>query len=195
MSLAMIGLIGFQAYWINNAIDVSHVKFNQNVHEALNHVVSNLEKREVYYAASKQINDRPLNNRVFQMDTNFLRYNQPSGNSKDSFVSRKHPQSGNSITWESGFRIEDSLLFGNQMVRISYEISNNGNPVYNQFYGEEHFYSQNQIEVDFNNFEAYEKQVRSNIQKFAEKSRMVTVVLDDLLGEQKQISNLSLIHI
>ena len=189
MSLAMIGLIGFQAYWINNAIDVSNVKFNQNVHEALNHVVSNLEKREVYFAASKQINNRPLNNRVFQMDTNFLRNNQQSNNYTDSFVSRKHQKTGNSITWESGFRIEDSLLFGNQMVRISYEISNNGNPEYNQFVGEEHFYSQNQIEVDFNNFEAYENQVRSSIQRFAEKSRMVTVVLDDLLGEQKQISN------
>ena len=189
MSLAMIGLIGFQAYWINNAIDVSNVKFNQNVHEALNHVVSNLEKREVYFAASKQINNRPLNNRIFQMDTNFLRKNQQSNNYTDSFVSRKQQRSGNSISWESGFRIEDSLLFGNQMVRISYEISNTGNPEYNQIVGEEHFYSQNQIEVDFNNFEAYENQVRSSIQKFAEKSRMVTVVLDDLLGEQKQISN------
>ena len=99
MSLAMIGLIGFQAYWINNAIDVSHVKFNQNVHEALNQVVSNLEKREVYYAASKQIKNRPLSNRVFQMDTNFLRYNQKSGNYTDSFVSSKHSQSGNAITW------------------------------------------------------------------------------------------------
>jgi two-component system phosphate regulon sensor histidine kinase PhoR len=189
MSLAMIGLIGFQAYWINNAIEVSNVKFNQNVHEALNHVVSNLEKREVYFAASKQINNRPLNNRVFQMDTNFLRNNQQSNNYADSFVSRKNQKSGNTITWESGFRIEDSLLFGNQMVRISYEISNNGNPEYNQMAREEHFYSQNQIEVDFNSFEAYENQVRRSIQKFAEKSRMVTVVLDDLLGEQKQITN------
>lgn len=189
MSLAMIGLIGFQAYWINNAIEVSNVKFNQNVHEALNHVVSNLEKREVYFAASKQINNRPLNNRIFQMDTNFLRNNQHSNNYADSFVSRKNQKSGNTITWESGFRIEDSLLFGNQMVRISYEISNNGNPEYNQMAREEHFYSQNQIEVDFNSFEAYENQVRRSIQKFAEKSRMVTVVLDDLLGEQKQITN------
>ena len=189
MSLAMIGLIGFQAYWINNAIEVSNVKFNQNVHEALNHVVSNLEKREVYFAASKQIHNRPLNNRVFQMDTNFLRNNQQSNNYADSFVSRKNQKSGNTITWESGFRIEDSLLFGNQMVRISYEISNNGNPEYNQMAREEHFYSQNQIEVDFNSFEAYENQVRRSIQKFAEKSRMVTVVLDDLLGEQKQITN------
>jgi len=186
MSLAMIGLIGFQAYWINNAIDVSHVKFNQNVHEALNHIVTNLEKREVYYAASKQINNRPKNNRFFQMDSNLFLYNQHSKINKDSFVS--HNQQ-NPMTWESGFRIEDSLLFGNQMVRISYEISNSGNPDYSQFVGEERFYSQNQIKVDFNDFEAYENEVRRSIQKFAEKSRMVTIVLDDLLGEQKQISN------
>ena len=189
MSLAMIRLIGFQAYWINNAIDVSNVKFNQNVHEALYHVVSNLEKREVYYAASKQINSRPLNNRFFQMDTNMFWTNQHSNIYMDSFASRNRQNQGNTITWESGFRIEDSLLFGNQMVRISYEISDNGNPDRNQFVGKEDFYSQNQIEVDFNNFETYENEVRRNIQKFAEKSRMVTIVLDDLLGEQKQISN------
>jgi len=185
----MIGLIGFQAYWINNAIDVSNVKFNQNVHEALNHVVSNLEKREVYYAASKQINNRPLNNRFFQMDTNMFWINQHSNIYTDSFASYNRQNQGNTMTWESGFKIEDSLLFGNQMVRISYEISNNGNPDQNQFVGEERFYSRNQIEVDFNNFEAYENEVRRSIQKFAEKSRMVTIVLDDLLGEQKQISN------
>ena len=189
MSLAMIGLIGFQAYWINNAIDVSDVKFNQNVHEALYHVVSNLEKREVYYAATKQINNRPLNNRFFQMDTNMFWTNQLSNIYTDSFASRTRKNQGNTMTWESGFRIEDSLLFGNQMVRISYEISENGNPDRNQFVGEERFYSQNQIEVDFNNFEAYENEVRRSIQKFAEKSRMVTIVLDDLLGEQKQMSN------
>lgn len=189
MSLAMIGLIGFQAYWINNAIDVSHVKFNQNVHEALNNIVTNLEKREVYYAASKQINNRPKNNRFFQMDSNLFRYNQHSKINKDSFVSHNRQNQENPMTWESGFRIEDSLLFGNQMVRISYEITNSGNPDYSQFVGEERFYSQNQIKVDFNDFEAYENEVRRSIQKFAEKSRMVTIVLDDLLGEQKQISN------
>ncbi len=189
MSLAMIGLIGFQAYWIDNAIDVSHVKFNQNVHEALNHIVTNLEKQEVYYAASKQVNNRPLNNRFFQMDSNLFWYNQHSKNNKDSFVSHNRQDQKNPMTWESGFRIEDSLLFGNQMVRISYEITNRGNPEYSQFVGEERFYSQNQIKVDFNDFEAYENEVRRSIQKFAEKSRMVTIVLDDLLGEQKQISN------
>ena len=189
MSLAMIGLIGFQAYWINNAIDVSHVKFNQNVHEALNHIVTNLEKREVYYAASKQINNRHLNNRFFQMDSNLFRYNQHSKINKDSFVSYNRQNQENPMTWESGFRIEDSLLFGNQMVRISYEITNSGNPDYSKFVEEERFYTQNQIKVDFNDFEAYENEVRRSIQKFAEKSRMVTIVLDDLLGEQKQISN------
>ena len=72
----MIGLIGFQAYWINNAIEVSNVKFNQNVHEALNHVVSNLEKREVYYAASKQINNRSVKNRKG--------YRKADGDNKDN---------------------------------------------------------------------------------------------------------------
>jgi len=189
MSLAMIGLVGFQAHWIKNAIEISNVKFNQNVHEALNHLVSNLEKREVYHAASRQINNRTPNNRIFQIDTNFFGYGHPSRTTQDTFSSSRNPASGNSITWESGFKIEDSLIFGNQVVRISYELSSNSHPDYTQYVGEEHVFSRNQIAVDFNNFDAYENEFRSSIQKFAEKSRMVTVVLDDLLGEQKQMIN------
>jgi two-component system phosphate regulon sensor histidine kinase PhoR len=190
MSVAMIGLVGFQAYWINNAIDVSNVKFRQNVHDALNDVVSYLEKKEVYSAASKQINKQPLNQRVFQIDTNLFWGNpRRPVNSKDNYTSqlgRKQP--GNSFNWASDFVFEDSLSFGNQKIRISYHISN-GNPSRPSVVEEEHFYSQNQFEVNFRNFDDYEREVRRSIQKIAEKSHMVTVVLDDLLGEQKQITH------
>jgi len=186
----MIGLVGFQAYWINNAIEVNDVKFRQNVHDALNNVVSNLEKREVYYAASKQINNRPFNQRVFQIDTNLFWANQRHpDNLDDTFSTQINQQQGRSMDWKSDFVFEDSLSFGNQKIRISYHISNNGDPDYTSIVEEERYFSQNKFEVNFRNFEDYEKEVRRSIQKIAEKSHMVTVVLDDLLGEQKQISN------
>lgn len=190
MSMAMIGLVGFQAYWINNAIDVSNVKFRQNVHDALNNVVTYLEKKEVYSAASKQINNRPFNQRIFQIDTNLLWANQHRPNNlTDRYSTKINKQLPDSYDWKSDFIFEDSISFGNQKIRISYHISNNGNPDYTSVVEEEHYFSQNQFEVNIRNFEDYENEIRRSIQKIAEKSHMVTVVLDDLLGEQKQISN------
>jgi len=188
MSVAMIGLIGFQAHWIKNAIDVNEVKFRQNVHEALNNVVSNLEKREVYYAASKQISNRSLTKRVFQVDTNLIWAERYSKNPYDTFSTHDIQQQGNVLGRESVFVFEDSLSFGDQMIRISYHISGNTNPDFTSVVEEEHYFPQDQYEWDFKRFEDYEKEVRSSIQKIAEKSHMVSVVLDDLLGEQKQIS-------
>jgi len=189
MTVAMIGLVGFQAYWIKNAIEVNNVKFRQNVHEALNNVVSYLEKREVYYAASKRINNRPFNQRVFQVDTNLFNARNYPNNYIDTFSTQINQNQEAAFGWQSDFIIEDSLSFGNQKIRISYHISNNGDPNNTTIVEEERYYSQNQFGVGFNSFEDYENEVRRSIQKIAEKSHMVTVVLDDLLGEQKQISN------
>ena len=101
MSIAMIGLVGFQTYWINNAIDVNNVKFRQNVHDALNIVVTNLEKKEVYSAASKQINNRPFNQRFFQIDTNLLWANKRRpDNVKDHYSTKINQQAPNSFDWE-----------------------------------------------------------------------------------------------
>ena len=187
MTVAMTGLIGFQAYWINNAIEVNDVKFQQNVHEALNMVVSNLEKKEVYYAASKQIKNPPMNKRMLQIDTNLYWAQHMVNGSYDTFPSNSGQLK--SFSWESGFIFEDSLPFGDQMIRISYHISNNPDPNYASAIKEERYISRNQFELEVRSYEEYEQEVRQSIQKIAEKSRMVNVVLDDLLGEKKQIGS------
>ena len=130
MSIAMIGLVGFQAYWINNAIDVNNVKFRQNVHDALNSVVSHLEKKEVYSVASKQINNRPLNQRIFQIDTNLFWANQGRQNRiKGNYSSELNPQQRNSFDWESDFIFEDSLSFGEYRYYLQYNrVSNSQKP-------------------------------------------------------------------
>jgi two-component system phosphate regulon sensor histidine kinase PhoR len=188
MSIAMIGLIGFQGHWIRSAIEVNNVKFKQNVHDALNNVVNNLEKREVYYAASKQIRNRPPSKRTFQVDSNLLWVQQRLNAHSDSFSQMKDPQQATSFGWNSDIVFEDSLSLGNQKIRISYHISGNTSSGLPSVFEEKHFFTKDQFGLDIMQFEDYEKEVRSSIQKIAEKSHMVTVVLDDLLGEQKQIS-------
>jgi len=188
MSIAMIGLIGFQAHWIKSAIEVNDVKFKQNVHEVLNNVVSNLEKREVYYAASKQITDRPLTKRIYQVDTNLYWEDRRSNSQYNTIATRADQNVEKLYNTDTDFIFEDSLLLGNQKIRISYHISGNMTSDFPSFVEEEHYFSQNQFELGFMHFEDYEKEVRNSIQKIAEKSHMVTVALDDLLGEHKQIS-------
>jgi len=43
-SLALLGLIAIQIYWVNNAITLGEQRFEQSVNEALNNVVLRLEK-------------------------------------------------------------------------------------------------------------------------------------------------------
>ncbi len=47
VTMALIGLVGIQLYWINSAVAVKEANFNQEVNEIMVHVVSKLEKIEV----------------------------------------------------------------------------------------------------------------------------------------------------
>ncbi|MDN4164514.1 HAMP domain-containing sensor histidine kinase [Cytophagales bacterium LB-30] len=59
MTLALLGLVGFQMYWIRNAIRLSHERFEKDVQDALLEVSTHLERLEV----ARQFNYR---NDVFQ---------------------------------------------------------------------------------------------------------------------------------
>ena len=55
-SIALMGLIGIQVYWINDAITLSKQRFEQNVNEALTNVVSRMEKQKTASKISKKFN-------------------------------------------------------------------------------------------------------------------------------------------
>lgn len=57
-SLALLGLVAIQAYWINNAITLGRQRFEQNVSEALGNVVSKFEKQLAASRISKKFNFR-----------------------------------------------------------------------------------------------------------------------------------------
>jgi len=52
MSVALVGLIGFQLYWINNAIQLSQERFQKDVQESLRNVSERLERNELLFVAS-----------------------------------------------------------------------------------------------------------------------------------------------
>ena len=46
MSIASIGLVGFQYYWVNNALRINEENFEQNVYQSLSSAIDQLEKGE-----------------------------------------------------------------------------------------------------------------------------------------------------
>jgi len=54
MSLALVGLVGIQFYWIRNAVEENRVRFQQQIHEALNVISTKLERLEVLEFAKQQ---------------------------------------------------------------------------------------------------------------------------------------------
>ncbi len=55
MSLALMCLVGFQIYWISEAVEIRKERFSQSVHEAMQAVVRDLERYEVLILASKKL--------------------------------------------------------------------------------------------------------------------------------------------
>lgn len=57
MTIALLGLLVVQLFWISNAIQMKEQLFSQNVNNALHSVVHKLEKQEALYALSNQVHE------------------------------------------------------------------------------------------------------------------------------------------
>ena len=67
MSLASFGLMGFQYYWIRNAIRINKERFDQNALQAIAETVTELEKGETSdVLLSKLIKDPVLKETIFK---------------------------------------------------------------------------------------------------------------------------------
>src|ERR1041384_4141347 len=64
-SLALIGLIAIQVYWVNNAVALAEERFEQNVSEALNSVVKRIEKQQTAEKVTRRFNFRKQGIRFF----------------------------------------------------------------------------------------------------------------------------------
>jgi two-component system, OmpR family, phosphate regulon sensor histidine kinase PhoR len=64
-SLALIGLISIQVYWINNSMNIGKERFEQSVNEALNNVVSRMEKHMAAARITRKFNFRKQGMRYY----------------------------------------------------------------------------------------------------------------------------------
>lgn len=89
-SLALIGIISIQVYWINNAILLSKQRFDQNVNEALNKVVSRMEKQIAASKIRKKFNFRKQGIRWYTP--------QDSLAEKSKFINPAHTENKNDFS-------------------------------------------------------------------------------------------------
>jgi len=70
MSVALVGLIGIQVYWINNAVKLRQQKFQTSVNEALGNVVYQYEKLKTAESLALKMDLRDKRKRlIWQMDS------------------------------------------------------------------------------------------------------------------------------
>lgn len=107
MTVAVIGLIGTQVYWISNIISIEKEKFDRTVQEALLRVTAKLEKHETANAVIRKITPG-------QHDVVLFMNEMPTrGAAKDSLKTRQM------------IRIQ---LSGNDTENISYAVSSDSLP-------------------------------------------------------------------
>ncbi|WP_170124550.1 sensor histidine kinase [Algoriphagus yeomjeoni] len=101
MSLASFGLMGFQFYWVKNAIRINRERFDQNVYQALSSTVDELEKGETSaafygYMMNDSIISRSLFEKIdpidFDVTVNSRRISRPRPSLVDSFFQEPAPR-------------------------------------------------------------------------------------------------------
>lgn len=65
ITIALIGLVGIQIYWIQNALAVKEANFDRSVNEALTNVIYKLEKLEVANRIKNKINFKNPNTSLY----------------------------------------------------------------------------------------------------------------------------------
>ena len=87
MTVALVGLIGIQVYWINNAVKLRQQKFHSSVNEALGNVVYQYEKLKTAESLALKMDLREKRKRlVFQMDS----INRAIQRTQDSLMLLQH---------------------------------------------------------------------------------------------------------
>ena len=182
MSMALVGLVTFQMYWINNAIKITGERFRQNVHEALRIVSDQLEQQEVLYTI--------VNKLVITKDGHTT-----VGRDTLRFISKNGIQGDHQKVWVEDQEIKrwyldrDSIVAGADSLHMSYDAEKIISP------GARGGWFDRDVKVEIKQFRGKidsiieGSQGQFEIAKVQEKSQMVTIVLDELLSKNRKITN------
>lgn len=186
MSLAMIGLVYFQYFWIDNALRANEDRFKQDVRDAMHQVARRLEKKEVAKATYDNLKTRFLWRRpsgkrgVEFIESTFEKKVLDSGRVFQAH--RERPVVEYSMEGQDHFTIElsDSVgglsFFENMPEPLKGKIEIRAGE---QFTAEK---SSDSMQIDVIRME-------EDMRKVIKKTEMVQVVIQELLTTQRSVLN------
>lgn len=182
MALTLTGLISFQMYWINNAINVSEDRFKKGVQDALNIVSDQLERQEIVYTAANKLHFSQEGKTWIGLDS-------------VTFISKKTKEDS-----ENGFLFKEEdmkkLYFSSDSFdadhkRLTVDIETD-----QPFKSEEGIWIDEDVKIEVKQFKAsidsiveYDASTESSIKKVEEKSELVTVVVNELFSKERKLEN------
>lgn len=185
MSVALIGLVAFQLYWIDALIEVNQERFSKDVQQALNNAVDKLERQEAMLVAFDNVNTNVKFRSATPVAPGNIRYIESTYKKwevKEGKVSVGEPEklknlpSGVKYEFRSGdgqniFIVQDTSVF---VMPTSLEGDNSGFAFTSAFGDSTH------VAVG---------QYKKTIEKAAQKTEMINIALHELLFEKPAISN------
>jgi len=185
MSFALIGLIVFQAYWINNAVNLSKDQFKKDVYLALTDVSEKLEKTEILYTTAKKLQIAGKDQSFVSLDS-ITFYRKASAG--DSLMSSLDAES----RLQAIFEDEDTIKFlvGDEIVTLENSRMDLATPGINQALTSEDIGIEiKRFKATIDSIERFDEVLKKNINKVVEKSQMITVVLNELFTRERPIGS------
>jgi two-component system phosphate regulon sensor histidine kinase PhoR len=181
MGLALVGLISFQMYWINNAINISEDRFKNGVQDALNAVSEQLEKQEIVYTAAQQLQFSQGGKTWIGMDSIKFRKRSAVESSK-GFLLRDEDV-------RKFYFKPDSILEQQRHIMVDIETDQ-------PFTSSEGVWIDQDVLVEINKYKAnidsiveYNEADGKSIKKVEEKQELVTIVVNELFSKERAIAN------
>jgi len=182
MALTLTGLISFQMYWINNAINVSEDRFKKGVQDALNNVSDQLERQEIVYTAANKLHYSQEGKTWIGLDS--IRF--------ISSKSKNDPDKGFLLKEEDVRKFYfSSDSFDKDQTHLKVDIETD-----QPFKNSEGIWIDENVKIEVKQFKAnidsvveYSTTDDRSIKKVEEKSELITVVVNELFSKERKLEN------
>lgn len=181
MGMALIGLISFQMYWINNAIAISKDRFKNDVQDALNMVSEQLEKQEIVYTAARKL--QFSQNDKLWMGLDSIKLSRRLGS-----ASRKGFLLTDADVHKFYFG-KDSISEVNEQFRTQIESDQPFKSEQGVWIDEDILIEVNKLKANIDSVVEYSDESGKYITTVQEKSELVTVVVNELFSKERKLEN------
>ena len=181
MGLALVALISFQMYWINNAITISEERFRNGVQNALNTVSRQLEKQEIVYTAAKRLQYSQGGKTWIGLDSIKLSKRGGTESKKGFLLSDEDVQ--------KFYFDPDSIVENQEVYTVPIEPDQPFKSAEGVWIDENILIEVNKFKANIDSVVEYSDADGRSITKVKEKSELVTVVVNELFSRERKLEN------